>query len=76
MAGSTVSEPMRAIATTSTVPIPNEVKIWLPIRNIPVIAIITVKPEIRIARPEVAAAVCSASAGMRPWARSSRALRT
>ena len=74
-AGSTVSEPRSAIATTSTVPTPNEVNTWEPIRNIPVMAMITVNPEIRIARPEVAAATSSASSALRPLARSSRSRR-
>ena len=53
------------------VPIPNETKIGLPEKNMPAIAAITVRPEIRTARPEVAAATSSASAGVRPLSFSS-----
>jgi hypothetical protein len=43
----------------------------LPAKNMPAIAIITVKPETSTARPEVAAAACSAACGPRPASRSS-----
>ena len=59
-AGSTVSEPINATNTTSTVAIPNDVNTLLPARNIPAIAAITVMPETSTARPEVAAARASA----------------
>ena len=59
-AGSTVTEPTIATATTSTVPSANDVNTALPARNIPAIAVITVRPEISTARPEVAAARASA----------------
>ena len=64
--------PESAIATTSTVPTPKDAKVCEPMRNMPAIAVITTKPENSTARPEVAAAVCSASALVRPRARSSR----
>src|SRR5919202_879642 len=42
VAGSTVSEPMTAIATTRIVPVANDWKVGSPDRYIPAIAIITV----------------------------------
>ena len=60
-AGSTVSEPIIAIATTIIVPIENDMNDLSPERNMPPIAIRTVMPEIRTARPEVAAAASSAA---------------
>ena len=48
------------------------VKIAEPVRNTPAIATITVRPEISTDRPEVAAAMSSASTGPAPRARSSR----
>ncbi len=50
--------------------------VTLPVTNIPAIAIITVSPETSTARPEVAAAMSSASRRLRPAARSSRSRRT
>ena len=47
----------------------------LPVRNMPAIAMITVMPEISTARPDVAAAMSSASSLLRPAARSSRSRR-
>ena len=67
IAGSTVSEPMTATATTRMVPRPMPMKIELPVRNMPAIAIITVRPEISTARPDVAAAMSIASSLLRPW---------
>ena len=61
IAGSTVSEPIMATATTSIVPIAKDMKVLSPEKNMPAIAIITVKPEISTARPEVAAAASSAA---------------
>src|SRR3954454_14150016 len=43
------------------VPTPKEAKIGLPAKNMPAIAAMTVRPEISTARPDVAAAVASAS---------------
>ena len=63
-AGSTVSEPATAIATTVIVPTAKEVKVAAPARNMPAIAIATVTPENSTARPEVAAAAWSDA-----WAR-------
>ena len=71
-AGRTVSEPSTAIATTTIAATPREAKISLPVRNMPAIATITVRPETSTERPEVAAAISSASRGLRPAARSWR----
>ena len=73
-AGSTVSDPITATATTMIVPVAKEAKLEIPPRYIPAIATITVKPEISTARPEVAAAASIAALFSRPAARSSRAL--
>ena len=67
-----MSEPSTAIATTRIVAIANEPNVSSPVRNIPAIAVITVRPEMRTARPEVAAAASSAAFSLRPAARSSR----
>ncbi len=72
IAGSTVSEPSIATATTIIVPTANDMNVLSPERNIPAIAMITVKPEISTARPDVAAATSRADSGVRPFARSSR----
>ena len=66
-AGRTVSDPTTATPTTMIVPIPKETKIGLPEKNMPAIAAITVRPEITTARPDVAAATCSAASQARPW---------
>ena len=71
VAGSTVIEPTTATATTIIVPMPNDVKTALPASSMPAIAIMTVSPETRTARPDVAAATARASAGGRPASRSS-----
>ena len=71
-AGSTVSEPSTATATTRIVAKPSDAKIWSPVRNMPAIATITVRPEISTERPEVAAAASSAASGLFPAARSCR----
>ena len=75
MAGSTVSEPIIATATTIIVPIANDMNVLSPEKNIPAIAIMTVMPEIRTARPEVAAAASSAADSLLPARRSSRSRR-
>ena len=75
IAGSTVSEPTSEIATTSIVAMPKPWKMRVPIRSIPAIAVMTVRPETSTARPDVAAAISSAAAGERPRARSSRSRR-
>ncbi len=75
IAGSTVSEPSMATATTSMVPMAKDMKVLSPDRNMPAIAIITVTPEIRTARPEVAAAASSAARSPLPARRSSRSRR-
>ena len=71
-AGRTVSEPSIATATTRIVATPREAKVASPVRNMPAIATITVSPETSTDRPEVAAAMASASRSLRPAARSSR----
>ena len=70
-AGSTVSEPSTAMPTTRIVPIANDWKTMLPAKNMPAMAIITVRPEMSTAWPEVAAANSSACSGERPASRSS-----
>ena len=71
-AGSTVSEPATAMATTMIVPTAIEVQIAVPPKKSPASAMMTVRPEMRTARPDVAAAASSAAAGPLPAARSSR----
>ena len=61
IAGRTVSEATIASATTIIVPIANETNAGSPLMNMPAIAAITVRPETSTARPEVAAAISSAS---------------
>ena len=75
IAGSTVSEPIIATATTIIVPIANDMNVLSPESNMPAIAMITVKPEISTARPDVAAAASSAARSLRPARRSSRSRR-
>ena len=60
-AGSTVSEPMIAVATTRIVARAMPENTPLPARNMPLIAAMTVRPETSTARPEVAAAISIAS---------------
>ena len=74
-AGRTVSDPIIATATTIIVAIENDSNVLSPENSIPAIAIITVAPEIRTERPEVAAAAWSAARSPRPAARSSRSRR-
>ena len=74
-AGSTVTEPTMATATTRIVPIANDVNTALPAKNMPAMATMTVMPETSTARPEVAAAAFSAASGPRPASRSSRSRR-
>ncbi len=75
IAGRTVSEPIIATATTIIVPIAKDMNVLSPEKNMPAIAIITVKPEMSTARPEVAAAASSAADSLRPARRSSRSRR-
>ena len=75
IAGSTVSEPTTAIATTRIVPVANERNVGAPPKYIPAMAAITVTPDTSTARPEVAAAASSAASSERPRARSSRSRR-
>ena len=51
IAGSTVSEPIMATATTIIVPIANDMNVLSPESSMPAMAMITVKPEISTARP-------------------------
>ncbi len=74
-AGSTVSDPSIATATTTMVPVANEVNVGAPAKYIPAMAIMTVMPETSTARPEVAAAASMAASLLRPAARSSRTRR-
>ena len=74
-AGRTVSEPITATATTRIVPMAKPSNVAEPPKYMPAIAAITVKPEISTARPDVAAAACSAASSLRPAARSSRSRR-
>ena len=67
-AGRTVREPIIATATTSIVPTEKDMNVLSPERNMPAIAIRTVMPETRIARPEVAAAAARAAPSLRPAA--------
>jgi hypothetical protein len=64
-----------AIATTIIVAYPKDANVASPVRNNPAIATITVSPEMRTERPEVAAAASSAARSLRPAARSSRSRR-
>ena len=75
IAGTTVTEPIMATSTTVIAPTPSAVNVMSPARNMPAMATITVRPEIRMARPEVAAAMWIASRWPRPAARSSRSRR-
>ena len=75
IAGSTVSDPMTAIATTMIVPVANDSNVGAPARYMPAIANITVRPETSTARPEVAAAAASEASGPAPRSRSSRSRR-
>ena len=75
IAGSTVSDPTIATATTRIVPVANDSKVGVPARYMPAMAIITVNPETITARPEVAAAAASAASSLRPASRSSRSRR-
>jgi hypothetical protein len=68
IAGRKVSDPSMATATTSVVPMPKPTKIGLPANSSPAIAVITVRPEISTARPDVAAA--SSTAAWAEWPRS------
>ena len=71
IAGRKVIEPSTATATTSIVPMPKAEKIGLPANSSPAIAVITVRPEMSTARPDVAAAISSAASAEWPRSRSS-----
>lgn len=70
-AGSTVTEPATAHATTAMVPLAIPLKMFEPTMNWPDIAIITVRPATSTERPTVAAVRSSASDVPRPRWRSS-----
>jgi hypothetical protein len=70
-----VSEPSTAVATTRIVPTPMLVNVLSPVNSRPAIAVITVRPEIQIDRPEVWAAISTATCLSLPRARSSRSRR-
>ena len=57
---------MTATATTSIIPTASDTNSALPERNIPLMAIITARPETTTARPEVAAAISTASTTATP----------
>ncbi len=61
-----------ATATTRIVPTAKADMPWMPARNMPDMAMMTVSPEISTERPDVAAAASSAASSLRPAARSSR----
>jgi hypothetical protein len=75
MAGRTVSEPTIATPTTRIVPVASEANPLSPVKYMPAMAAMTVKPEISTARPDVAAAAASAASASRPARRSSRSRR-
>ena len=64
MAGRTVSEPTIATPTTRIVPVAIEAKPLSPVKYMPAMAAMTVKPEISTARPDVAAAAASAASAI------------
>ena len=64
-----------ATATTVIVATANEMNVGSPLSSIPAIAVITVTPETRTARPEVAAAAARAASAERPALRSARSRR-
>jgi hypothetical protein len=70
-----VRDPITVAPTTAIVPRPMPVKTEYPVRNSPASAIITVSPDTTMARPEVRAAIRSASPVLAPLARSSRSRR-
>ena len=71
-AGSTVTEPTTAHATTVIVPLARLLKTSASITNMPAIAIATVAPETTTVRPDVRAVRTSASCEASPRCRSSR----
>ena len=71
-AGSTVSDPSIATATTVIVATPKDAKPGSKVSSMPAMATRTVNPEISTERPDVAAAASSAASSLRPAARSSR----
>jgi len=71
-AGSTVSEPTTAQATTAIVPAAMPLKMSDPTTNCAAIAIATVVPAMTTVRPDVRAVRSSASCDDSPRARSSR----
>lgn len=74
-AGSTVTEPTMATATTISEASPIASNSASPVKSMPAIATHTVTPETTMARPLVAAAIRSAAPASRPASRSSRSRR-
>ncbi|GAA3351158.1 hypothetical protein GCM10020358_79870 [Amorphoplanes nipponensis] len=74
-AGSTVSDPSTAVATTRMVAIPKLANVASWVKNMPAMATMTVRPEIQTDRPDVCAAITSARCGSAPARRSSRSRR-
>ena len=70
-----MTDPTIAMATTMMIPIAYDVYQSLPATKMPATDAMTVKPETSTARPDVAAAACSAASAVRPAARSSRSRR-
>jgi fructose-specific phosphotransferase system component IIB len=71
-AGSTVTDPSIAIATTIIIATANDVNVASRVKSIPAVEMITVAPEMRTARPEVASAASSEDSSLQPRRRSSR----
>ena len=67
-----MSDPRTATPTTRIVASAMPMNVCCPVRNIPAMAAITVSPDTRTERPDVAAAMSIASRVDRPAARSSR----
>ena len=72
-AGSTVSEPSTAIATTMIEPVPSDSNVTSPVRNSPSIDTMTAAPETSTECPAVSAAISIASSLVCPAWRSARA---
>ena len=75
IAGSTVSDPTTAIATTRIAPSAIEVNTPKPVNSSPASPITTVIPATRIARPTVAEVAASAASAVAPSRRSTRSRR-
>src|SRR6202012_714708 len=69
MAGNRVSEPVTAMPTTMMAPTAIPLYSEYPVRNSPASAVMTVRPDTTIARPDVRAATATAWCGDGPRAR-------